>query len=192
MRMWRHLSRHISRLGPMPVLVALNLVNALRESVVAWSLVSHFLLFGSLMLLLFRKGVPWNTALSWHWLMNCSHVTRGTSRASPSRSHATLARRCLKAPLEKVTRQVRLLGSWIRRLMYIHEILAWRLRFKISHRQGQSSIHWVYFCLGTAIDQSLRKDVSIKPARVETRVWSYWFHNERFRSLNLLLNLFLR
>ena len=56
--MWRHLSRHISRLGPMPVLVALNLVNALRESVVAWSLVSHFLLLGGLILLLFRKGVP--------------------------------------------------------------------------------------------------------------------------------------
>ena len=61
--MWRHLSRHVSRLGSMPVLVALNLVNALRESVVAWSLVSHVLFLGGLMHLLFRIGISRNTAL---------------------------------------------------------------------------------------------------------------------------------
>ena len=62
--MWRHLSGHVSRLGPMPVLIALNFVNALRESVVAWSLVSHVLLLGGLMHLLLRIGFSRNTALS--------------------------------------------------------------------------------------------------------------------------------
>ena len=58
-----HLPRHVGRLRPMPVLVSLDLVDALRECIVTWSLLSHVLLLGGLMHLLLRIGLSRDAAL---------------------------------------------------------------------------------------------------------------------------------